>query len=189
MNTEELCLIDSVKKWNCSGSLEKLVCKYKPMIESLYQSYNINGFDKDDWYQEAFIVCHQTCISFNGDNGSKFGSFFKLKFKHHIIDMIRKENANKRVANQGTSSYDMLTEDNIPSPVIRVSHEESRGFTPQFEKALEKLSDVELISFNYLLGDIAFEDACKKARCTEDQMHRAINRCQIKLKNMIFDNK
>jgi Sigma-70 region 2. len=98
MVTKESLWIRLVKENDDSHALEKLVKRYRPMIDNMYLQYYIVGYDRNDWYQEAFLVCYQTCVLYDGQAGSKFGSFFKMKFKNHVIDIIRRENAVKRRA-------------------------------------------------------------------------------------------
>ncbi|AUI72682.1 hypothetical protein COSHB9_15250 [Companilactobacillus alimentarius] len=120
---------------------------------------------------------------YNGKNGSKFGSFFKLKFQNHIIDIIRRENAIKRKANHCPESYDNLASNGKLNDRIVDDSEDAVDISNQFEKIMAKMSCLELIAFQFLLGKITKEDACESAKCDMKQILRAVRRCKNKLKN------
>lgn len=182
MNKTETNLILRVKYENDSHSLQKLIKRYRPMIENLFRQYYVHGYDHNDWYQEAFIVCHKTCLIFNGSNGSQFGSFFKMRFKNHIIDIVRKENTHKRQANQNANSFEVyLVEDN--QDFISSHHIKMIDLVNGLDEYFDDLSHREAIALRYLLGKITFEEACKKANCSKEQMVRATSRCKTKIKD------
>jgi len=184
MNISETDLISMVKRGNDSDSLQKLIKRYKPMIENLFQQYYIHGYDRNDWYQEAFIVCHETCMIFNGSNGSQFGSFFKMRFKNHIIDIVRRENTDKRQANQNTHSFEVyLVEDH--QSFISNQHTKMVDLVNCLEGYFNDLSHREALALQFLLGKIGLEDACVSAQCSKEQMVRATSRCKTKIKSQL----
>lgn len=184
MNKTEASLILRVRNENDSNSLQKLIKRYRPMIESLFQQYYIHGYDRNDWYQEAFIVFHETCVIFNGDNGSQFGSFFKMRFKNHIIDIVRRENTYKRQANQNAHSFEVYLVENHQAFVSN-HHTKMVDLVNGLEDYFNDLSHREILAIRYLLGQIELSEACKRANCTEEQMIRAISRCKTKIKDRL----
>jgi hypothetical protein len=52
MVTKESLWIRLVKENDDSHALEKLVKRYRPMIDNMYLQYYIVGYDRNDWYQE-----------------------------------------------------------------------------------------------------------------------------------------
>ena len=180
----EALLIELIKENDDSTALNKLVKRYRPMIDSMYNKYFIDGYDRNDWYQEAFIVCYQTCKLYDGTAGSKFGSFFKLKFQNHIIDIIRRENAIKRKANIHAESYDTLVVSGHADDLI-IENNDSLEFSNHVEKVLEGLSSLELLSFQVILGKTSMNEACLSARCDTKQIMRAVHRCKLKIKSRI----
>ncbi|HIY92105.1 sigma-70 family RNA polymerase sigma factor [Companilactobacillus sp. HBUAS56275] len=174
--------IELIKEHDDSIALDRLVRRYRPMIDNMYTSYFIEGYDRNDWYQEAFLVCYQTCKLFDGNSGSKFGSFFKLKFQNHIIDIIRRENAVKRKANHGTESYDELLDNGKFDDKI-AENNDCVDMTNELEKIMTRMSNIELVAFQFLLGKLSMYDACLKARCNMKQIIQATNRCKKKIKH------
>ncbi|KRK79794.1 hypothetical protein FD03_GL000496 [Companilactobacillus nodensis DSM 19682 = JCM 14932 = NBRC 107160] len=180
MNDLEIKLIKSVKEDKDSPALKSLVDRYRPMIENMYGQYKIGLYDQNDWYQEALIICYATCSIFDGASGSKFGSFFKLKFKNHIIDIVRKENTVKRQANQLACSYEQIINEENSDEFVR-NYVHLLDTSSRLEQAVAELSKLELIALQFLLGEIKMQMACDIAMCDSRQLNRAINRCRLKI--------
>ena len=106
MNEEEQ-LIMRAKKGE-KDAFEELFIKYKPIVYKLAKEYYIQGFDMDDWLQEASIVCYHSLESFDNSKGFSFGSFFKVNFKRHIISFIRHQNAQKRTLDRTAISLENM---------------------------------------------------------------------------------
>lgn len=51
-------LITRVRDYNDSDALQQLVRKYQPMVDRMFKMYWLNGYDRNDWYQESYIVCY-----------------------------------------------------------------------------------------------------------------------------------
>ncbi|APX71100.1 sigma-70 family RNA polymerase sigma factor [Companilactobacillus allii] len=179
MNTFEVELIELVKEKN-NEALESLVQRYKPMIDNMYFQYKIGLYDRNDWYQEALLVCYSTCQIFDGASGSKFGSFFKLKFKNHIIDIVRRENTFKRQANQFACSYELLIESNDPAEFIQ-NYVHLLNTSSYLEEAISELSALELVALQFLLGEVKLQIACEIGSCNSNQLNRAASRCRMKM--------
>ncbi|MEL1196048.1 hypothetical protein AADX85_13330, partial [Staphylococcus epidermidis] len=76
---------------NDSEALDVLFKAYLPMVYRTFTPYYIRLFDEDDWLQEARIVCYETCQCYDQNCGKSFGGFYKLRFHHHVLNLIRKE--------------------------------------------------------------------------------------------------
>jgi len=173
--------IQLVKENNDSTALVNLVRRYQPMINKMRLQYFISGYEAMDWYQEALLVCYQTCFVFNGDSGSKFGSFFKMKYKNHVIDIIRRENAQKRKANIGTKPLEMVPVED-QKDIGAIENCERLELQSQIQNIITNFSNLELLSFQFLLGKLSKEEACRRANCDLKQIERAIKRSELKIK-------
>lgn len=174
---DELLLVEEVKRNDDSEALAKLVEKYHPMIDNLASEYFITSFDRDDWYQEAFITCFDACKIFDGSTGSKFGSFFKMKFKHHVIDLIRYENATKRKVNGMTESLDEVDQ----STMVSLSQKNMIEFVEQVRKAAGKMNHSELVALRFTFGNLNLDEACKQAKCSDKSLRSAASKCKKKI--------
>lgn len=188
MHINETELIARVKNHNDSDELQVLVRKYQPMIDRMYKMYWLNGYDRNDWYQESFLVCFTTCQIFSGKQGSKFASFFKMRFKNHIISLIRAQRANKRQANNDVCSFEelILNEDDSIEFLSRPTPEVSEVMAI-FQKLIGELSDLELVAFRVIIGTLTVEEVCRVYNCNYQQVLRASSRCRSKIRNQFLD--
>ncbi|MQS44841.1 sigma-70 family RNA polymerase sigma factor [Companilactobacillus mishanensis] len=186
INTNELSMIQLVRENDDSAALQSLMKKYRPIVDNFYKIYWIEGYDRNDWYQEAYIVCHQTCKIYDGDHGSKFANFFKMRFNNHIVSIIRAQRAIKRRANSETQSFESIMEKNenmfefltrpAPKMLDIVTH---------VETIISELSDLELIAFRVILGETTVEDACLRQQCDIGKLLRASSRCKNKIRRQL----
>ncbi|EHE86788.1 RNA polymerase sigma factor, sigma-70 family protein [Latilactobacillus curvatus CRL 705] len=163
---------------NDSEALDVLFKAYLPMVYRTFTPYYIRLFDEDDWLQEARIVCYETCQCYDQNCGKSFGGFYKLRFHHHVLNLIRKELAQKRRVDQQALLFDCCPECNALAEDT-VAYYQS---TVEMRAYLETLSALELVAFRVLTGQLAVEQACSQLDCTFEQMKRAQSRCQTKLK-------
>ena len=177
--TEQLW-IECVKENNDSSALVNLVEKYQPMVNNLRSQFFINNYEANDWYQDALLVCYQTCLIFDGNSGSKFGSFFKLRFKNYIVDCIRRDNAHKRRANIGTKPLESvpLAEQ---ADVGAINDSSRIIIQKQLQEVLVEFSELELLAFQYLIGKLSKEDLQKQTKYDMKKIDSAIYRAQAKL--------
>lgn len=183
MIEEEIELIREVRYNNSSEALKKLFNKYLPMIDNIVNHYYIRSFDRDDWHQEAYIVCHETCFKYTDELGSKFGNFYKMRFNNHVKSLLRKELAIKRRIDKEAASFEQdIIADSFSGQFVggnKVS--KTIDVNIDFDSYLESLTEIEVEAFKMLLGSVSFETACKNQKCTPQQMKNAMMRCKKKL--------
>lgn len=173
----DLALISGVLN-DDSQALENLFKTYLPMVYHTYGPYYLRLFDQDDWLQEARIVCYETCQCFDCQCDKSFGSFYKLRFQHHIHNLLRKELAQKRRIDQQAVLFDTCPEKDAPGADVLAYCQTKNSL----EHYLEQLSRFELVSFQVLTGRLTAEQACQQLDCTLIQLKRGQSRCQTKLK-------
>lgn len=77
--------------------LEQNFMRYIRIPRRLIGLYNIRGFDRADWYQEARIA-HLTAVrQFDGDGGSQFGCYYRMILSAHFYSLMRRAMAQKRI--------------------------------------------------------------------------------------------
>lgn len=176
-------LISLVRENGDSEALQKLIRKYQPMIDNMFKMYWISGYDRNDWYQESYIVCYETCLKFDDSQGSKFANFFKMRFNNHIISLIRAQSAVKRQANNEVCSFEeILAVDNNLLDFLHKPTPKMTDLIDNFEILIKELSDMELAAFQVIMGQITVEQACEKLSCSDRQLLRASSRCKTKIK-------
>lgn len=181
---QDLTWIAQVKNNNSSQALKNIFLKYQPLVEKYGQLYHIPLFERDDWYQEAWLVCYQTCLIFNGHQGSKFGSFFKLRLQHRAANLLREQLAVKRQSNFKAVSMEFLAE-NDPEMKCLLNLSNSYANDSEinlfdYQKYVANLSPLELYSLKAWLG-IASKTTNKYS---ERAVMRAAQRARIKLRQV-----
>lgn len=182
INKNELTLIRAVQESGESEALQFLVDKYQPMIWATVNRFYLRMFDRDDWQQEARIVCYQSCLLYETQHDCQFGAFFKLRFDHHVRNLVRAELALKRKSNLKSVSLDeMMIAETLPGFTIPAERK-SRAL-PDFDwsEYLKRLSEFELQGFKVLANLQDWQAVCSEFNCDEVQLKRAIARCKRKL--------
>lgn len=62
MCTEEK-LINKAKMGD-DQALKELFFLYKPLVNSILKKYYLHHYDRDDWEQEALIICYESVVVF-----------------------------------------------------------------------------------------------------------------------------
>ena len=93
---------------------EELYQKVSGIVHKARKEYYIKLWDASDWEQEGMMVHHQLLQSSPevAADDSKLYRYFKVKFRHYIVDMIRKQESEKR-------RFDRLAHEELSN----VSHE------------------------------------------------------------------
>ncbi|HJE15153.1 MAG TPA: hypothetical protein K8W17_03655 [Lapidilactobacillus dextrinicus] len=183
INKTELTWVRAVQDTGSSDALEQLVVKYQPMIQATINRFYLRMFDQDDWQQEARIVCYETCLLYETQRNCQFGAFYKLRFDHHVRNLVRHELAIKRQSNrQNISLEEMMIAETFPdgfAPAQRETHA-----LPEFDltEYLALLSNFEFESFQVVLNLRREQDVCHEYNCDQIQIKRAIARCHKKLR-------
>lgn len=94
METVDLILIAQAR--TDSISFMVLFKQYEPLVRKTLMKYYLNGFDHDDWLQEAQIALHKALVHYDGSQGSKFGAFYQLVLRSHLSSLVRLHLAKKR---------------------------------------------------------------------------------------------
>lgn len=80
-----------------SNSFTVLYNRYLPLVYKIKRKYYFQDVDSDDWKQEAWIVILKTIRHFDGNRGVAFVYYFKRNLRNRAFDIIRHENASKRI--------------------------------------------------------------------------------------------
>ncbi|MBA1434142.1 sigma-70 family RNA polymerase sigma factor [Bombilactobacillus bombi] len=181
---QDLNWITQVKELNSSQALEQLFTKYLPLVEKYGQIYHIPLFDRADWYQEARLVCYQTCLIFNGNHGSKFGSFFKLRLQNRAANLLREQLALKRQTNIKSVSMEHLSEvdPELKSLLCLRSdlNNNSEFISFDYGSYLQTLSELELLALKVCLG--LHPQAVNNY--SKSSLMRAAQRARLKLRQL-----
>ena len=76
----------------------KLYRKVSGIVHRARKDYYIKLWEKDDWDQEGMLVLHQLLSQHPqlASDDSSLYRYYKVKFRNHIKDVIRKQESQKR---------------------------------------------------------------------------------------------
>ncbi|MGT2667082.1 sigma-70 family RNA polymerase sigma factor [Streptococcus rifensis] len=76
--------------------------KVAPIVHRTRKDYYIQLWEQEDWDQEGMLVLSQLLESCPGieDNDGELFRFFKTKFRNYVLDMLRKQESDKRKLNR-----------------------------------------------------------------------------------------
>ncbi|ANZ61529.1 hypothetical protein AYR62_08325 [Secundilactobacillus paracollinoides] len=80
--------------------------RYRPLIISIHSKTQALDLDFDDWFQEGMLVLWKIIGHFNIARERAFGSYLKRALINRRRDLIRRENALKRKADEPLLSLD-----------------------------------------------------------------------------------
>ncbi|HFI0151332.1 TPA: sigma-70 family RNA polymerase sigma factor [Streptococcus suis] len=77
---------------------EDMYCKVKGIVHKARKDYYIKLWEREDWDQEGMLILHQLLEShpFLLENDQELYRYFKVKFRNHIKDLVRKQESQKR---------------------------------------------------------------------------------------------
>lgn len=166
---------------------EILFQRYLPLVKSTTKDMYVQGFERDDFIQEARIVLNKSILFYDSQRGHTVGNYFKLNMQNHFFSLIRKDMAKKRRAGKVSESLEGLLENGFSPSYIE---QYQGGMT--FENALEvkecipeyveSLSHFEGQILVYHLRKMDKEEIAAKLNCEVIQVTNALDRCKRKLK-------
>ena len=168
-------------------ALERLMEKYKPLINAQARSYFLNSGDASDLVQEGMIGVFKAITSFNGK--SSFKTYVYTCIRSNIITAIKKSNRikHKPLNNYlSLSGYDgddedktlLISDKNFDPEKNYIEKEEEKELK---NKIKENLSDFEHEILVLYLQGFSYSDISKKTGKKEKSIDNAIQRIRKKL--------
>jgi RNA polymerase sporulation-specific sigma factor len=190
--TDEM-LVDFCKK-NHPLAMETLFERYKPLLSKITRSYFLLGADQDDLMQEAMIGLYKAVVSFNANQQTSFKTFASLCVKRHVLDAIKKSNAQKHKAlndsvmfSQCFSGLDDENEEFLFEPYeqSQQSIEQTENFEQMIKTIQSKLSKLEFqILTQYLKGQ-TYAQIAQKLSINSKSVDNALTRIKKKLQFLL----
>ncbi|KRL09488.1 sigma-70 family RNA polymerase sigma factor [Lentilactobacillus otakiensis DSM 19908 = JCM 15040] len=148
------------------AAFEKLFAKYYPIVRKFHREYYINGCDKEDLDQEARIVLFRTACRFEPARKCSFGTFYRHNLRNRVVDMIRVNNAQKRIPTEPLTSieaneylYSTTVADNSASNPV-----DSAIMSEAFRKLYSSCSPLEKRAFDMMMSGNGYQDLDPKAQ-------------------------
>ena len=80
--------------------LETIYVKVRSIVLRSYKDYHLDSWTLDDWEQEGRLTLYQLLRQYPDLAESDLYRYFKTKFRNHILDMVRKQESDKRKFNK-----------------------------------------------------------------------------------------
>ena len=157
MNDVDLDLIIKSKMGD-EESQEKILKKYKNLVKSISNKYNIAGADKDDILQEGMIGLYKAIRDFDVNGKVYFNIFAKKCISNQILTAVRNSNRKKNIPLNDYLSFEVLleedkakyfgTSDNENPEVIFFKKESNKQLEEKLEKKLTRREYLVLMLFS-----------------------------------------
>jgi RNA polymerase sigma factor (sigma-70 family) len=72
-------------------SFEEVFAKNEKMIRVLSSKYRVNGYEKDDLYQEFSMVCHKCWQNFDVEKKTRFSTYLYRSIMLNLYNLIKKQ--------------------------------------------------------------------------------------------------
>ncbi|MDR0921045.1 MAG: sigma-70 family RNA polymerase sigma factor [Lactobacillales bacterium] len=170
------------------NELEKKFEDYSPVIWHVRRHFYLRGFSMEDWLQEARIVFYHSAERYDGR--SAFGNYYRRNLEHHVIGLIRKAHAKKRMFYQECTIHGgFLTSEESPIyhlSAYRVSSmmDERLETKEKMEDWVDVLSERELQALLHYLREIP-QSPNEPRTEKEKQDYRSLARAKKKLKKTL----
>ena len=172
---------------------ETILNSYKQLVNHVTRHYFLVGGDQEDLVQEGMIALYKAISSYNEDMNVTFGAYAKTLIEHHIINIIKSDNAQKHsmlnqsftLNNQGFVSFDeddgvstfMPSNKETPEKMV-LSSEGTKNIAKEIKKVL---SEYELKVLKLYLKGLNYNDIADVIDATPKSVDNALNRIKNKL--------
>lgn len=178
---KEKKLIKKVKAGD-DEALEKLFTLYKPLVNSIMKKYYLGHYDRNDWEQEAMIICYEAAIVFSSEKGN-FCSLYKTKLTNHARTLIRYNTAFKRQIYDQSVSWESVKIQGIQEPM---RSELAIPINETYNEFVKSLSRLEIIALMTIIGEVTTEYAIDHMNVEAVQLIRARSRTLQKMRKVLF---
>lgn len=173
-------------KMHDEDAINELFEKYRPLVNKLWATYYLHGFDVDDWYQEAIIVMLKSVKRYDVEKMVNFGVFFKMSLKNKCFDLIRRSNAQKRIPVTMQTSFNSNEKflSDTMSDALAVCPESQIILQEKILKLLKVCSDFEQKILVALFSKKDFSEIALENNCKESKVSNAFERCRVKFNKL-----
>ena len=111
--------IITLAQQGCSEALNKIMSKYKQIIQYKAKSYCFRMSDIDDYCQEGMIALSEAVDSYNPNKQAQFNTFAEICIERKIISYLRKQtNQKNELLTTSLSIYEINPTKKIETQVI-----------------------------------------------------------------------
>jgi len=135
--TEDIYLIDNIKKYNDEESLKVLIERHSGLCNSLYKKYSsplqASGVCLDDIIKEKDYMVYKSALSFDINKRSKFSTWLYNQIRFQCLNSIN-ENSHYLALDQDKLNF-LIEKEHVKNPEI------SKNLNQYIYSIIESLSD------------------------------------------------
>jgi RNA polymerase sporulation-specific sigma factor len=177
-----------------SRAAERLLAKYRPLVESKARSYFLLGADHDDVVQEGMIGLYKAIRDYREDRLAHFRAFADMCVTRQIISAVKNATRQKHLPlNAYVSFHTVATADQeaenalldyLPDP--RLTDPQQRLFyrrdeAARLEAVRRTLSPLETRVLEGYLAGMSYREMSRELRCPQKRVDNALQRIRRKL--------
>jgi len=180
-------LLSLYQKGNQSA-ITALLARYANLINSVASSYYINGADKDDNKQEAYMGLFKAIRSFKPNMNTSFYTYANHCIANQLKNNLAKSSTNKAKVYKNSVSLEEIENYKLPQQTIsnpEVIFIQNEGYETLLNLTNTVLSDLEKnVMFLYLSG-CDYISIAMKLNSTQKSVDNALQRARRKLKAVL----
>lgn len=170
-------------------NFKALFAQYLPIVYSMEARYLIKDFDFDDWLQEGRIALNDAIQSYRHNQGTTLGLYYKMVFENRIRSLLRRQQAQKRLAQHKACSIERLSTDDFGSRFHYEPYvEEDLCICETLIAGDFSLSPLEKQVLYYYIKGEEISVIAKQLSETSRAVQNAINRTKNKIRRKLCDN-
>jgi len=183
-------------------ALDKLLNRYKPLVNAIARKYFLIGAGTDDLVQEGMIGLYKACINYKIDSFASFKTFAGICITRQIETAVRTSNRNKNlplntyfsISNQGKIIVQQRNNDDDDGEEETGIYISSNSLSPEesilFKERISEINELiekalsgfeKSVLKQYMTGRNYIEIAQNLKRDPKS-IDNALNRIKIKLK-------
>ncbi|MBU9788604.1 helix-turn-helix domain-containing protein [Lentilactobacillus sp. IMAU92037] len=157
---------------------------YRPIFRKVRRNFFIAGMETEDIEQEARIVLYRSAQKFEDGRNVSFGSYYSHNLKKRVFDLIRSNNAQKRLPTEFMNSVEE-NEAFYSTTVADTSAWDPEALVimnDDFHRLYKSCSGLERWAFALVLPNSPDPMFCM---ATDRSVLNAFERCRLKYLNRI----
>lgn len=173
---------------------ERLLAKYRPLVESKARTYFLLGADHDDVVQEGMIGLYKAIRDFRDDRFARFRAFADLCVTRQIITAVKNATRQKHLPlNDSISLFGSPTADTDTESTLLECLPDSRPCDPvdllfrqretsgRLDAVRHALSPLETRVLDFYLEGKSYREMSAELRCQPKAVDNALQRVKRKL--------
>jgi RNA polymerase sporulation-specific sigma factor len=168
-----------------SRAFERLFCPVKPYAKGLAKRFFLNGWDKEDLYQEALAGFATALLTFQSGRGVGFHDFARMSMRNSVVACVRRATRAKRLGDAHMASLEGL--DRAPSDQFRpdLLVEQQSGCAELLASLKNILSEAEWTVLKAVMAGSPLAEVALEVGANLRAVENALSRARVKARRLL----